>query len=59
MGLAVATVVEGGCKNVIGGRLKRSGMYWTVGGASAIIAFRCAILSDRFDDFWERRAMGK
>ncbi len=56
MGLVVASgVVEGGCKNIVGARLKQGGMRWTVKGANAIIA-RCAIESNRFDDFWERRA---
>ena len=49
-------VVEGGCKHIIGTRLKRGGMRWTVAGANAIIALRCAVESNRFDDFWERRA---
>ena len=57
IGLCVATgVVEGACKNVVGSRLKRGGMHWTVDGANAILALRCAILGNRFDDFWERRA---
>lgn len=47
-------VTEGGCKSVIGTRLKRSGMHWTVPGAEAIIALRCCILSGRFQDTWER-----
>jgi len=34
-------VVEAGCKNVIGQRLKQSGMHWTVAGADSIIALRC------------------
>ncbi len=56
-GLCVSTgVVEGGCRSVVAGRLKRGGMHWTVDGANAIIALRCAIQSNRFDDFWERRA---
>ena len=49
-------VVEAGCKTVIGTRLKRSGMHWTVDGANAIITLRCCKLSGRFEDFWERRA---
>ena len=49
-------VVEAGCKTVIGTRLKRSGMFWTVRGANAIIALRCSRLSGRFDDYWESRA---
>ncbi len=57
MGLCVASgVVEGGCKNIVGARLKQGGMRWTVNGANAIIALRCAVESNRFDDFWERRA---
>jgi hypothetical protein len=38
-------VIEAGCKNVIGKRLKQSGMHWSVRGANAIIAIRCALLS--------------
>ena len=49
-------VVEAGCKVVIGTRLKRAGMHWTVKGANAIIALRCSKLSGRFEDFWERHS---
>jgi hypothetical protein len=49
-------VVEAGCKGVIGTRLKRAGMHWTVQGANAIIALRCCRLSGRFEDFWEQRS---
>jgi hypothetical protein len=49
-------VVEAGCKRVIGTRLKRGGMHWTVRGANAIIALRCCKLSGRFEDFWEERS---
>ena len=38
-------VIEAGCKTVIGRRLKQSGMFWSLGGANAIIALRCADLS--------------
>jgi Uncharacterised protein family (UPF0236) len=56
-GFCTATgVVEAGCKVVIGTRLKRAGMHWTVTGANAIIALRCCKLSGRFEDFWERRS---
>ena len=50
-------VVEAGCKTVIGSRLKRSGMFWSVAGANAIIALRCSILSGSFEDYWEDRSM--
>ena len=46
-------VVEAGCKSVIGSRLKRSGMFWTVRGANAIIALRCCRINGRFEDYWE------
>ena len=60
MGLCVASgVVEGGCKHIVGARLKQGGMRWSVAGANAIIALRCAVESNRFDDFWERRACAK
>ena len=36
-------------------RLKRADMHWSVAGANAIIALRCAKLSGRFEGFWERR----
>ena len=49
-------VVEAGCKTVIGARLKRSGSFWTVDGANAIIALRCCRFSHRFEDYWESRS---
>jgi hypothetical protein len=52
-------VVEAGCKNAIGARLKRSGMHWSVRGANSIMALRCVRLSGRFEDFWEWRATSK
>jgi len=55
LGLCVGSgVVEAGCRVVIGQRLKRSGMFWSVKGANAIIALRSSLLSGRFDGFWAR-----
>ncbi len=48
-------VIEAGCKTVIGSRLKRSGMFWTVRGANAILALRCCHLNSRFESYWEAR----
>lgn len=48
-------VIEAGCKTVIGHRLKQSGMFWTVKGANALLALRCAHLNGRFEDYWESR----
>lgn len=47
-------VIEAGCKTILG-RLKQSGMSWTVRGANAIIALRCCHLSGKFEDYWESR----
>lgn len=49
-------VIEAGCRSVIAGRLKQSGMFWTVDGANSIIALRCAQISNRFADYWDERA---
>ena len=48
-------VLEAGCRTVVGQRLKQSGMHWTVRGANSIIALRCSIFSNRWEDFWEQR----
>ena len=48
-------VIEAGCKTVIGSRLKKSGMFWTVRGANSVIALRCCHLNGRFEDYWESR----
>ena len=56
-GLCVSSgVVESGCKQVVGHRLKRGGMHWAAAGGNAIIALKCCLLSNRFEDFWARRA---
>ena len=49
-------VIEAGCRTVVASRMKRSGMFWSVRGANAITALRCARLSNRFDDYWDNRA---
>ena len=51
-----SAAVEAGCKNVIGARLKRSGMHWSKAGANKIAALRACVISNRFDDFWYDRA---
>ena len=57
LGLFVGSgVLEAGCRSVIGQRLKQSGMHWTVEGANKIIALRCSIMSNRWEDFWKQRA---
>ena len=48
-------VVEAGCKTVIGGRCKHSGMFWSEPGAENILALRCIHSSRRLDEFWKDR----
>ncbi len=48
-------VVEAGCKTVIGGRCKQSGMFWSEPGAENILDFRCIHSSRRLEDFWKHR----
>lgn len=48
-------VVEAGCKTVIGGRCKQSGMFWSQSGAENILALRCIHSSRRLEDFWKYR----
>jgi hypothetical protein len=48
-------VVEAGCKTVIGGRGKHSGMFWSESGAENILSLRCIHSSRRLDEFWKHR----
>lgn len=48
-------VVEAGCKSLVSQRLKQSGMHWSIRGANAIIALRCCVESNKFEDYWETR----
>jgi hypothetical protein len=48
-------VVEAGCKTVIGGRCKQSGMFWSKSGAENILALRCIHSSRRLEAFWKDR----
>ncbi len=45
--------VESACKNVVGSRMKRGGMRWKVPRAEAVLALRCALLSDRWTEAWD------
>jgi hypothetical protein len=48
-------VVEAGCKTVIGGRCKQSGMFWSESGAENILALRSIHSSRRLEEFWKHR----
>lgn len=45
-------VVEAGCKSLVGGRLKQSGMRWNIPGATGILTLRTHQASGRFDRIW-------
>jgi hypothetical protein len=47
-------VVEAGCKTVIGGRCKGSGMRWSETGATHVLDLRCALYGNQFDQVWDR-----
>lgn len=46
-------VIEAGCKTVIASRRKRSGMFWNLREANAILALRCSHRNGRFEDYWK------
>lgn len=46
--------VEAACRTVVGQRLKRSGMFWSLPGAENILTFRCAVMSGHYDAFWSK-----
>ena len=48
-------VVEAGCKTIIGGRCKQSGLFWSEAGAEHILALRRIHSSRRLDEFWKYR----
>lgn len=49
-------VVEAGCKTLVAQRFKGAGMHWSRQGLKHILAIRTAILSNRYDQFWNWRA---
>ncbi len=49
-------VVEAACKTLVAQRLKGSGMHWSQRGLSHILSIRTALLSQRYEEFWTRRA---
>jgi hypothetical protein len=47
-------VVEAGCKTVIGGRCKGSGMLWSEPGATHVLDLRCSLFSNQFNQVWDQ-----
>lgn len=53
LGLPIGSgTVESACKVVVQARLKQAGMRWSRTGAQAILALRCSLLSDRWQQTW-------
>jgi hypothetical protein len=48
---------EGACKNVVGKRLKQSGMIWTRLGSSSVLALRVTWLNDRWEQLWQKKPL--
>lgn len=46
-------MVEAACKTLVTQRLKRSGMRWNIEGGQAVLTFRSAAQSQRFDRAWD------
>lgn len=42
--------IESACKTVVQARMKQAGMRWSRTGAQAMLALRCLLLSDRWDE---------
>jgi len=49
--------VEGACKNVVGKRLKQSGMIWSRLGSSSVLALRVTWLNDRWEQLWQKKPL--
>jgi hypothetical protein len=49
--------VEVACKNVVGKRLKQSGMIWSRAGSSATLALRVTWLNDRWEQLWQNKPL--
>ena len=47
-------VVEAGCKTVVGGRCKGSGMLWSEPGATHVLDLRCSLFGNQFDQVWDQ-----
>ena len=45
-------VVEAGCKTLVCQRFKCSGMHWSQRGLKYLLAIRTALLSNRYNEFW-------
>jgi len=49
-----SSTVESACRHVVGDRLKRSGMRWTINGAQQITLLRLKWKNGNWKDYWAR-----
>lgn len=49
-------VVEAGCRTLIGQRFKCAGMHWSLRGLKRLLSIRTALLSNRYEHFWNWRS---
>ena len=48
---------EGACKNVVGKRLKQSGMIWSRLGSSSMLALRVTWLNEEWEPLWQKKPL--
>lgn len=46
-------VIEGACRHLVKDRMERSGMRWTIEGATSVLKLRAAYLNQHWDQFIE------
>jgi hypothetical protein len=44
-------VIEGACRHLVGDRMERSGMRWTMPGAQAMLSLRSIAISGLWNEF--------
>ncbi|HEX4053054.1 MAG TPA: hypothetical protein VHX86_02200 [Tepidisphaeraceae bacterium] len=49
-------LIEGGCKTILGARLKLNGARWSPRRAERMGSLRCLQYSDLWDSYWDTRA---
>ena len=49
--------VESACKQLVGARLKQTGMRWSLAGAQQIVALRCCWLNGQWDELWRSKPL--
>ena len=48
-------VIEGACRHLVKDRMERSGMRWTIEGATSVLKLRATYLNQHWDQFIEHR----